>query len=141
MLDSPAMDRLQSFSWPGNVRELKNLVRRLAALYSQDTIGIEVIEAELSITGPVQPLKLPANNLASAMETYLEEHFTKYGSQLPPPGLYGRVLSEVERPLITMSLALTRGNQVQTANLLGLNRNTLRKKIRELKIPVTRKPK
>ena len=141
MVDGPALDRLQSFSWPGNVRELENLVRRLAALYSQDTIGVEVIEAELSGTEPSPSSEFASDNLASAVEAYLEEYFATYGSELPPPGLHGRILHEVERPLIALSLAATRGNQVKTADLLGLNRNTLRKKIRELNIPVSRTPK
>ena len=57
---------------------------------------------------------------------------------LPPPGIYDRVLAEVERPLISLCLAATKGNQIRAAQLLGLNRNTLRKKIRELDIEVMR---
>ena len=60
---------------------------------------------------------------------------------MPPPGLYERVLREVERPLISLTLSATRGNQLKAAHLLGLNRNTLRKKIRDLNIPVMRTPK
>ncbi len=141
MVDGPALDRLQSFSWPGNVRELENLVRRLAALYSQDTIGVEVIEAELSVAEPASSSDLSSENLANAVEAHLEEYFKTYGSELPPPGLHARILNEIERPLIALSLTATRGNQVKTAGLLGLNRNTLRKKIRELNIPVSRTPK
>ncbi|MBN07408.1 MAG: nitrogen regulation protein NR(I) [Rhodospirillaceae bacterium] len=141
MVDRPALDRLQSFGWPGNVRELENLVRRLAALYSQDTIGVEVIEAELSVVEPSPSSDLPSENLASAVESHLEVYFRAYGSGLPPPGLHARILREIERPLIALSLTATRGNQVKTAGLLGLNRNTLRKKIRELNIPVSRTPK
>ncbi len=141
MVNGSAMDRLQSYNWPGNVRELENLVRRLAALYSQDTIGIEVIEAELSSTEPVQSAEMYQGSLAGAVESYLEDYFGTHGTDLPPPGLYQRILKEVERPLIALSLSATRGNQVKTADLLGLNRNTLRKKIRELNIPVLRTPK
>ena len=141
MVNGSAMDRLQSYNWPGNVRELENLVRRLAALYSQDTIGIEVIEAELSSTEPVQSAEMYQGSLAGAVESYLENYFGTHGADLPPPGLYQRILKEVERPLIALSLSATRGNQVKTADLLGLNRNTLRKKIRELNIPVLRTPK
>ncbi len=65
-------------------------------------------------------------------------HFAEYGDALPPAGLYDRVLREVERPLIAISLAACRGNQIRAAQLLGLNRNTLRKKIRELGIELTR---
>ncbi len=57
---------------------------------------------------------------------------------LPAAGLYDRVLREIERPLISLTLTATRGNQIRAAQLLGLNRNTLRKKIRELDIEVMR---
>ena len=60
------------------------------------------------------------------------------GDGLPPKGLYDRIIKEVERPLLNIVLASTRGNQIRAAELLGLNRNTLRKKIRELDIPVNR---
>jgi len=60
---------------------------------------------------------------------------------LPPPGLYGRLLEDFERPLIARALSATRGNQIKAAELLGLNRNTLRKKIRELDISVVRVPR
>jgi two-component system nitrogen regulation response regulator GlnG len=77
-------------------------------------------------------------NLGAAAERHLERYFKAHGDQLPPDGLYDRVLREIERPLILLSLAATRGNQVRAADLLGLNRNTLRKKIRNLGIQVTR---
>ena len=137
MLDSSAIDRLQKYNWPGNVRELENLVRRLAALYSQDMIGIEVIEAELSTPNPTSVTEIPKESIGEAIEFHLRGYFDAHGSTLPPVGLYDRVLREVERPLIVLSLAATRGNQLKAAALLGLNRNTLRKKIRELNISVT----
>ena len=63
-----------------------------------------------------------------------------FGQELPPSGLYTRILRKVEFPLITAALAATRGNQIRAADLLGLNRNTLRKKIRDLGIKVIRTP-
>ena len=57
---------------------------------------------------------------------------------MPPPGLYHRILREVEAPLLSAALAATRGNQIRAADLLGVNRNTLRKKIRDLEIQVYR---
>ena len=72
------------------------------------------------------------------MEVHLERYFARHGDSLPPAGLYGRILKEVELPLIALTLSATRGNQLKAADLLGINRNTLRKKIRELDIPVTR---
>ena len=67
--------------------------------------------------------------------------FKSHGDALPPPGLYHRVLREVEQPLISAALAATRGNQIKAAELLGLNRNTLRKKIRDLDVRLLRTPK
>lgn len=63
-------------------------------------------------------------------------YFAGFGDNLPPPGLYDRVLTEMEFPLILAALTATRGNQIKAAGLLGLNRNTLRKKIRELGVSV-----
>ncbi len=68
----------------------------------------------------------------------MSDYFNEYGDNLPPPGLYHRILREIEEPLIGAALAATRGNQIRAAELLGLNRNTLRKKIRDLDIQVIR---
>ena len=73
------------------------------------------------------------------MEVSLARYFAAHPDSLPPSGLYDRVMAEVERPLISLCLTATRGNQIRAAELLGLNRNTLRKKIREHEIPVVRK--
>lgn len=136
VIDPTAMDRLMQFRWPGNVRELENLIRRLAALYSQEVIGVEVIEAELSdASAPAEP---EGNGLSQSIENHLRNYFNALGDALPTPGLYERVLHEMERPLITLTLHATRGNQIKAARVLGLNRNTLRKKIRDLNIPVVR---
>ena len=64
-----------------------------------------------------------------------------HGNVLPPPGLYGRILREMEMPLIEIALDATGGNQAKCADLLGINRNTLRKKITDLDIQVTRRRK
>ena len=72
------------------------------------------------------------------MERHLSAYFSGFGDNLPPPGLYHRILREVEYPLISTALAATRGNQIKAAELLGVNRNTLRKKIRDLDVQVIR---
>jgi len=139
-LDSFALERLKRHNWPGNVRELENVVKRVVALYSEEVIGVEVIGAELAETERrIAPAAgVEADNLAGAVENHLERYFAAHGDGLPPKGLYDRIIKEVERPLLNIVLASTRGNQIRAAELLGLNRNTLRKKIRELDIPVNR---
>jgi two-component system nitrogen regulation response regulator GlnG len=79
-------------------------------------------------------------DLSESVERFLADYFMGFGQELPPSGLYTRVLRKVEFPLITAALAATRGNQIRAADLLGLNRNTLRKKIRDLGIKVIRIP-
>jgi two-component system nitrogen regulation response regulator GlnG len=76
--------------------------------------------------------------LSQAVERHLRRHFDGHPDSLPPAGVYDRILHEVERPMISLCLRATRGNQLKAAALLGLNRNTLRKKIRELDIEVLR---
>jgi two-component system nitrogen regulation response regulator GlnG len=139
-LDQAALERLKRHRWPGNVRELENLARRLAALYPQEVISGAVIEAELAQpvmpTGPSEPAA--DEGLAAAVERHLGDYFAGFSNGLPPPGLYHRILREVEYPLLSAALAATRGNQIRAADLLGVNRNTLRKKIRDLDIQVYR---
>ncbi len=143
-IDMAALDRLKRHNWPGNIRELENLVRRLAALYPQETIVESLIEAELSETEAVNPdfaqdfARTQPESLSEAIERHLEAYFAQFGSDIPPPGLYHRILRELEAPLISVSLNATRGNQIKAAEMLGLNRNTLRKKIRDLELPVVK---
>jgi len=131
-IDSGALDRLKSHPWPGNVRELENLIRRVCALYGEDLITSRIVDKELAehqapVTGQEGPL-----TLAQLVERHLSGYFAEQADGIPPPGLYDRVLEEIERPLIHLTLGATRGNQVRAAEILGLNRNTLRKKIQDL---------
>ncbi|NVK35315.1 MAG: nitrogen regulation protein NR(I) [Rhodobacteraceae bacterium] len=139
-VDQSALNLLRRYRWPGNVRELENLIRRLAALYPQDVIGESLLEQELSqpTVSSFEEESGEAINLGGSVEKYLNNYFEGYGDTLPPPGLYHRILREVEYPLISAALAATRGNQIKAAELLGVNRNTLRKKIRDLEIHVMR---
>ena len=139
-LDAQALERLKRYRWPGNVRELENLARRLAALYPQDVITAAVIDAELAQPAVAAGGNAPLgdDNLGGAVEAYLSSHFAGFPERraaagpLSPHPEGGRV------PLLSAALAATRGNQIRAADLLGLNRNTLRKKIRDLDIQVYR---
>jgi two-component system, NtrC family, nitrogen regulation response regulator GlnG len=140
--DGDALELMKSYPWPGNVRELENVVRRLTALYPQEVITREIIDNELRTDAPASAISNEGLSgpvtIAQAVEENMRTYFAQYGEDLPPPGLYHRVLHEMEFPLILAALTATRGNQIRAAELLGLNRNTLRKKIRELGVSVYR---
>jgi two-component system nitrogen regulation response regulator GlnG len=138
-LSSEAMARLKAHRWPGNIRELENMVRRLTALYSHDVIGVDVIETEFSENNisEAMPTAEP-QSLSESIERHVREYFDAHDDDLPSNGLYDRILREMERPLLNVTLEATRGNQVKAAEVLGLNRNTLRKKIRDLGLEVVR---
>ncbi|MCL4165067.1 UNVERIFIED_CONTAM: hypothetical protein GTU68_014675 [Idotea baltica] len=141
-MSKSAMEALKAHNWPGNVRELQNLVKRLAVLCPEDLIDKDAVEAEIALQdAPIGGSLKETNDLSGIVEAHLNQYFSNHGEALPAPGLYQRILREIEFPLIALSLAATRGNQLKAADMLGLNRNTLRKKIRELDIPVERRKK
>ena len=133
-----AVERLKAYRWPGNVRELENLIKRLAVMEVEDTITAATVERELAASPPLA--EQPAAHAASAatlgefLENHLAQYFAGFGGALPPEGLYERILAEVEPPLLRASLTATHGNQLRAADLLGINRNTLRTKLKERNI-------
>jgi two-component system nitrogen regulation response regulator GlnG len=131
VLSSDALKLMQQYHWPGNVRELENLVRRLAALYVDEVISLEIVQNELNLAdrGNFSSKPGPAD-IVTVIESDLAELFREYEPNLPPAGVYQRIIDKVEVPLISTVLNLCAGNQIKAAELLGLNRNTLRKKIR-----------
>ncbi|UWQ47583.1 sigma-54 dependent transcriptional regulator [Leisingera aquaemixtae] len=143
VLSEGAREVLRHFGWPGNVRQLENAVRRLALTAR----GEEITQADAAAvlgpqSGPEPAVAgLSSEKLSEAVGRHLQRYFDLHGDMLPPPGLYMRLLREVETPLIEIALTATGGNQAKCAELLGINRNTLRKKITDLDIEVTRRRK
>ncbi len=138
-----SMELFRAYSWPGNVRQLENAVRRLVLTARAE----EIVRTEAELVLGAQPKAGPllggsdTEKLSSSVERHLRRYFDLHGNMLPPNGLYGRVLKEIELPLIEIALDATGGNQAKCADLLGINRNTLRKKITDLDIHVTRRRK
>lgn len=165
VLGDDAASLLRSHAFPGNVRELENMMRRLALTASGASITATEMREALSQQGPGRaapmstmplPVAQPASDatvsqayqlgtgngpLSGSVEAHLQRYFDLHGDSLPPPGLYDRILQEIERPLLQVALDATGGNQLRCADLLGINRNTLRKKLTELNIEVTRRRK
>ncbi|WP_299655100.1 response regulator [uncultured Jannaschia sp.] len=136
-----ATDLLRAHPWPGNVRQLENVTRRLVATAPAEEITQPEVEAVLGPATAGPKATLASDDLSESVRAHLQRYFDLQGGQLPPPGLHGRILREVEAPLIEIALDATGGNQARCADLLGINRNTLRKKITDLDILVTRRRK
>ncbi|WP_333794171.1 nitrogen regulation protein NR(I) [Hyphomicrobium sp.] len=141
-IETAAIERLKAHPWPGNVRELENFVRRVGALYAEETLTRQIIDQELADVLPAAGRADDGepSDLSELVERHLTHYFAGFGKDLPPPGLYDRVIRQVEQPLLSAALVATRGNQIRAAELLGLNRNTLRSRIRALDIRVFRPP-
>ena len=142
-LSNEAMDLIRTYSWPGNVRQLENTIRRLTVTGQGEEIAKAEVEMVLGNQPAIEPLMGggEGEKLSASVAKHLRRYFDLHGGVLPPAGLYTRILREVEGPLLEIALEATGGNQAKCADLLGINRNTLRKKITELDIRVTRRRK
>lgn len=136
-----AMSQIRAHPWPGNVRQLENITRRLVLTSPAAEISKTEVDGVLGKIAAGPRLISSSEKLSESVEKHLRRYFDLQGGQLPAPGLYQRILREVEAPLIEIALDATGGNQAKCADLLGINRNTLRKKITDLDILVTRRRK
>ncbi|MGI3167602.1 response regulator [Pseudooceanicola sp. C21-150M6] len=142
-LSAEAMEMVRSNPWPGNVRQLENAIRRLVLTARTDEITKPEVAAVLGSQTESEPAQGvdDGEKLSASIGRHLRRYFDLHGNMLPAPGLYARILKEMEMPLIEIALEATGGNQAKCADLLGINRNTLRKKITDLDIRVTRRRK
>ncbi len=141
-LDASGAARLVAHDWPGNVRELENLMRRLAVLARDDVITASLVDQQLDQSGagegvPNATASFAGESLALSIEQYLGQYFGGFGGALPPDGLFHRFSETVERPLLRATMLAVKGNQIRAAKLLGINRNTLRKKLTDLGLDAT----
>ena len=137
-LSNEALAALQNYNWPGNLRELDFIVRRLFVMSSE--LVIEESDVKTALEGQNTP-KSPTHSesLGEAANAHIAHYFERLGDDMVITGLYDKIIEEVERPLIIQTLHLTKGNQIKAAQILGLNRNTLRKKIDWLHISKDRR--
>lgn len=142
-LSASALEVVRQYRWPGNVRQLENVIRRLVITGQEAEISRAEMEAALTAhpAAPLQGEAVEGGTLAESVARHVRRYFELHGADLPPPGVYQRILHEIEAPLIDIALEYTGGNQARCADLLGINRNTLRKKTNELDIRVTRRRK
>lgn len=142
-LSPQALEAIRHYRWPGNVRQLENVIRRLVITGTDPEISRAEVEAAMGATPAVGPEgdAHPGETLAAAAARHIRRYFELHGADLPPQGVHARILREVEAPLIEIALEYTGGNQARCADLLGINRNTLRKKTGDLDIRVTRRRK
>ena len=138
-----AIELMRSYSWPGNIRQLDHAVQRLHLTSQGEVITRDEVAGVLGNQPEAGPVvsQNGTESLSDSVAGHVQRYFDLHGDMLPPPGLYARILREMEMPLIEIALDATGGNQAKCADLLGINRNTLRKKITELDIRVTRRRK
>ena len=142
-ISDEALQLMRRYAWPGNVRQCENFVQQLCLMNTEG----EIDQAEVAALMKMQPMsdnsavEAEMEHLGKAVDRNVRQYFNLHENALPQAGVYHRILREVELPLIQIALEATGGNQAKCADLLGINRNTLRKKITELNIEVTRKRK
>ncbi len=134
-VDNLALNFLKSYHWPGNIQELKNLIERLSLSLTHDKITLSEVQGQLN-----NSFEINDNDENITLENLIDKRISKFISSInndvTKMNVYDDFMKTVEKPLIENILDYTRGNQIKASSILGLNRNTLRKKISELGVTV-----
>ena len=133
-INNTAINCLMNYSWPGNVRELENFLLRVCALYSEDILSEEIINFELRQT-KLDNDNVDKEDLSSIIDSYFSNNLNKLLKD-NNKNIHSDIISEVEKSIIQNVMIITKGNQLKASEMLGLNRNTLRKKIGDLNINI-----
>ena len=141
--DGSAISFLKSYNWPGNIRELENLLKRVSVLTHESSISSLILEdfvdyEEKTVSNEGRRLsnKSEKENLRTYLNSFLNNFYTTINDDVELNGLYDKFIHEFERPLIMKTLEYCAGNQIKASKILGINRNTLRAKIKKLNIPL-----
>ena len=128
-LADDAAGLLRLYNWPGNVRELKNLMQRLTVLARDTVIGPDLLRQVLAVDDMAEPRATACEeSLREAVRRWTREHLT-IGASNSQANMHDLLLGCVEPILLSETLAAVDGNQIKAAAMLGINRNTLRKKL------------
>lgn len=127
-LAEDAAQLLMAYHWPGNVRELQNIMQRLAVLSRENVIAADMLRHALPLDAVPADHAAPAGQLAQAVREWTKRQLG-VGLGQANPQLHDNLLAVIEPILLQETLASVDGNQIRAAGLLGINRNTLRKKL------------
>jgi len=135
-IDPKGYKIIESYSWPGNVRELENFIYKLSALYTEDLLDTKILKKEIKILKDMdKKISDTAKGFLSLISNYFSKNISKI-SEDHSGEIYNHYINEVEKALLVEILKSKNGNQLRASEILGLNRNTLRKKITELNIDI-----